>query len=199
MNPFVSVWLHPKQTARFLIEEKTVLYAMILVIIGFMASSLLGFQNSGMYPDVPYIWLFLVMLIAAPLFGVVMYLISAGISFFVGRLLGGAGAFWDVGKALSLSYIPMIVAWPVYIAWLLISPESFFTEGATDVLAIIGGVVTLVTSIWSFVITVGALAEAHRYSNWRAFFTLIIPSLLLLSALIAIVFFLIAVFTAANM
>lgn len=198
MNPFLSVWLHPKQTARFLIEQKTILYAMILVVTGFMASSLLGFQNSELYPDVPYMWLFLSMLVG-PVAGIVVYLISTAITFFVGKLLGGTGEFWEVGKALSLSYIPMIVTWPIFLLWLFISPASFFLQDVTDAMAVVGSVVMLVSSVWGVVITISALAEAHRYSNWRAFFTLMIPGVLIFAALFAIVFFIIAVFTAANM
>lgn len=199
MNPFFSVWLHPKQTARYLIEKKTVLYAIVLIVIGLMASSILGFQNSGMYPDVPYVWIVVTTILFAPLIGIIAYFISVGVSFLVGKLLRGAGGFWDIAKALSLSTIPMIFAWPIYVVWLVVSPESFFLEEYTDIMAIIGSLVMAVTSIWSFVITIGALAEAHRYSNWRAFFTLIIPSILIFSALIAIIFFIIAAFTAANM
>ncbi|CAM5297345.1 YIP1 family protein OS=Lysinibacillus sphaericus OX=1421 GN=LS41612_14630 PE=4 SV=1 [Lysinibacillus sphaericus] len=36
---------------------------------------------------------------------------------------------------------------------------------------------TAVTSIWSMVITVGVVAEAHQFSNWKAFFTVLIPSI----------------------
>lgn len=199
MNLFLSVWLHPKQAARFLINQKSVLYAMVLVVLGFMASALLGFQNTEMYPEIPYVWVVISVIILAPILGVIMYGISVGVSFFIGKLLGGVGTFSDVVKGLSASYIPFIVAGPIYIIWLLISPESFFLKEVTDLMAIIGTVVTLVTSIWAVVITVGALAEAHSYSNGRAIITIIIPTILLFAALIAIIFFIIAVFTAANL
>ncbi|MER2106462.1 MAG: YIP1 family protein [Solibacillus sp.] len=199
MHPFRSVWLHPKQTARFFIDQKSVLYAMVIVVLGFMASGLLGFQNTGMYPDIPYAWIVISVLIFAPILGVITYGISVGISFFIGKLLGGTGTFSDVGKGLSAGYIPFVVAGPIYLLWLVISPESFFVQEVTDVMAILGAIVSIVTSIWAVVITIGALAEAHRYSTERAFLTVIIPTILLFAALIAIIFFIIAVFTAANL
>lgn len=199
MNALRTVWFHPRQAARQAIETQSLLPAIGLVVVGFMASAILGFQNSGLYPNIPYMWIFLIVVIGAPLFGGIMFILNTGIAFFVGKVLGGTGEFWAIFKALSLSYIPMIVAWPLYMIWLFVSPESFFLEGTLGLIGIIGTFVMFVSSIWSFIILVGALSEAHRYSIWRAFLTLIIPSIVIFSALIALLFFVLALFTAMNM
>jgi len=48
--------------------------------------------------------------------------------------------------------------------------------------------VTIVVSIWSFVISVGVVAEAHQISNWMAFFTIFIPGIILFVVLFVLFF-----------
>ena len=84
MNPFLSVWLHPKQTARYVIEHKTIVYALMLVVIGYIASGFSGFMNSELYPDFSYVWIFLISIILGPILGIIMMFIASGIVFLIG-------------------------------------------------------------------------------------------------------------------
>lgn len=197
MNPFLSVWLQPKQTACYIIQTKTTRYAISLVVVGSMALVPVVFQDSGAYPAIPYMWLLLSTFILAPLVGVLVYLISVALITFVGEILGGTGEFWTVGKALSISYIPQIVTWPVYILWLFVAPASFFIGEITDVYSLIGRVILLVTAIWSAVIIVRALAEAHKFSNARALAAILLPALVISAGLLAIIFIILAFFAAS--
>ena len=163
MNIFTNVWLHPKLTTRYVIEHKTVLFSMILVVVGFMASGILTFQDSNLYPDVPYFWILFVMLLAAPIFGTLLFFIAAGITYLCGKLLKGTGSFWEIVQAISLGYIPTIVICPLYIIWLIASPESLLVADYSNGFSILMAIVSFISGIWSFVITVGAVSEAHQF------------------------------------
>ncbi|WP_431026878.1 Yip1 family protein [Lysinibacillus sp. LZ02] len=194
MNPFISVWLHPKQTARYVIDHKPIWFAIVLGLVGFIATGFSVFQDSEVYPDFSYVWIFLISIFLAPLLGIVIMFIYAGVIYLMGKLLKGTGAFWDVFKASSLSYIPTIITGPLYILWMFVAPESFFFPYVTDAFAIIMSIITIVTMIWGIVISVGAIAEAHQFSIMRAIVTIIVPTILLIIfltiifAIIAIIF-----------
>lgn len=175
LNPFKSAWLHPKQTARYMIEAKSIGYAIFVLSIGYIGSLLAGITTN----DLPLWGIILLCLILAPIIGIISNAISSLIFLGVGKLFKGEGTFSELFKALSLNAIPFIVLIPFYIILLLISPEILVTdfEGPLPWTFWATNFVTIVISIWSFVITVGSVAEAHRFSNWKAFFTIIIPSL----------------------
>ncbi|MGE7674886.1 hypothetical protein ACQKMV_15110 [Lysinibacillus sp. NPDC094403] len=40
VNPFLSIWLHPKKTARYMIEEKSIGFAILLMSIGYIGVTL---------------------------------------------------------------------------------------------------------------------------------------------------------------
>ena len=196
MNPFLSVWLHPKQTARYVIEHKTIVYALMLVVIGYIASGFSGFMNSELYPDFSYVWIFLISIILGPILGIIMMFIASGIVFLIGKLLKGTGSFWDVFKASSLSSIPAIFTGPFYILWMFVSPESFFFEDGVSAIAVIVSIIMIVTAIWSVIILVAAIAEAHQFSIIRSIISLIIPAILLFIFIFGLITIIVIIFVA---
>ena len=196
MNPFLSVWLHPKQTARYVIEHKTIVYALMLVVIGYIASGFSGFMNSELYPDFSYVWIFLISIILGPILGIIMMFIASGIVFLIGKLLKGTGSFWDVFKASSLSSIPAIFTGPFYILWMFVSPESFFFEDEVSAIAVIVSIIMIVTSLWSVIILVAAIAEAHQFSILRSIISLIIPAILLFIFIFGLITIIVIIFVA---
>ncbi len=187
MNPFISIWSHPKQTARYVIENKTILYSLFIVLIGSMASGLTMFQDAGTYPDVPYFWILLTVLFGAPILNFIVYFISAGISFLIGKLLKGKGSFTEVLQAVSLTYIPQLYLLPFYIIWLLLFTESYFLTEVSNGYSIFMAILTAVSTIWMIVINVAVLSEAHQFSIWRAIITIIIPAILFISFFVVII------------
>ena len=178
MNPFLSVWLHPKQTARYVIEHKTIVYPLILLVIGYVLAGSAELLNTEAYPDLSFGWLFLIFIILVPIIGMGFMFMTAGIVFFIGKLLDGTGSFWDVFKASSISSIPAIC----------IAPLLILGTAVNEVIAVgpIAGILTFVISIWAIVILVAAIAEAHQFSIIRSIITLIIPTILLVFLLIGV-------------
>lgn len=187
MNPLLTVWLHPKQTARYVIEHKTVLYALLIVSLGFVASGSSAFQNTDLYPDIPYVWIILSMFILAPIAGLIIYAVMTGITFLVGKLLKGTGSFTDVLQACSIAYLPTIILLPLNLIWLFASPESYFLESENDLFSILITLITAVIGIWTVVINVAAVSEAHQFSILRAIVTLVAPTLLFILFIFAII------------
>lgn len=187
LNPLKSVWLHPKQTARYMIDVKSTGYAILILSIGYIGSLLSGVMEI----DFPVWIIALLCIILAPIVGIITITISAFGTWLFGKLFKGTGKFSELFKALSLTAIPFIVLIPIYMIWLYTSPESLLAVDYMEPTPWIfwpASLATIVVSIWSFVITVGAVAEAHQISNWKAFFTVFIPSIIFLFLFIIIIF-----------
>ena len=189
MNPFLSVWLHPKQTVRYVIEHKTIVYALMLLVLSTMVCGSAELFNTEAYPDLSFVWIFLIFIILVPVIGMTFMFITTGIVFFIGKLLNGTGSFWDVFKASSISSIPAICTAPLLILGTAINEVS--------AVGLIVGILTFVISIWAVIILVAAIAEAHQLSIIRSIVTLIIPTIILVFLLIGIVIIIMVFFAVA--
>ena len=196
MNPFLSVWLHPKQTARYVIEHKTMVYVLVILVLGYIGSGFSAFMDTELYPELSYIWIFLIVTILAPIFGIIIMFITSGIVFLVGKLLKGTGSFSDVFKASSLSCIPAIFLGPLYLLWMFVSPESFFYPDESSTVALILSIFIVIIGIWSGVILIAAVAEAHQFSIIRSIITLIIPAILLFISIVGLLVVIAIIFVA---
>ena len=126
MNPFLTVWLHPKQTARDVIDNKSLGIVFLLLAVGSFAALGSGFVGTELNDTFSVGILVLISLFVGPLFGIIMAFIYAGVLYLFGKLFGGTGSYWDVFKAGSLTYIPSLVTGILYYIWMFVSPDSYF-------------------------------------------------------------------------
>lgn len=192
IQPFFSTWLHPKKTAQYLIDHKKWTYALIFVLLGGMASGITGLEDTTYYPTYSTWILLLGCIVAGPFIGIVSVSISTFFTWLIGKIFGGKGSFEDIFKVTSLTAIPTIGIAPFLLVWMANFPLTYFDTGqetnlVTIMSAIVFWLVTLVTGIWAFVINVAGVAIAHRFSNWKAFFTIMIPGIILLLVVIGLV------------
>lgn len=187
LNPFLTVWLHPKQTARDMIDNKPLSFVFLLIAFGSFLALGSGYANTEINNTISVAILVLISLIIGPIIGIIMTFIYSGILYLFGKLLRGTGSFWDVFKAGSLTYIPSLVPGILYYIWMFFAPDSYFSMYETSAFSFILPVLSFIFGVWGFVINIAALAEAHHFSNWRAFFTLLIPIILVTILLIAFI------------
>ncbi|GAB0166577.1 Yip1 family protein [Lysinibacillus sp. CTST325] len=200
VNPFLSIWLHPKQTTRYMIEEKSIGFAILLLSIGYIGVTLSEvIDETFMINWSP--WLILLFCaILSPIGGIISTAFVALIAWLVGKLFKGTGTYLNLFKGLSLTAIPAMVLIPFYLVWLFTSPESLMDPdfaGSYPWIIWPAILLSLVVAIWNAVITVGIVAEAHQINNWMAFFTLFIPSIIfiiLLIILMIVLFLIVGVF-----
>ncbi len=194
VNPFLSTWMHPKQTARYMIDAKSIGYAILIMSIAYIGAMLTGLIDSDFLLNVSPWIIVLFCVILAPISAIIGTAFSTLIFWLVGKLFKGSATFSEMFKGLSLAGVPFIALIPFYLIWLFTSPESLMDANYMESAPWIfwpSILMTAVTSIWSMVITVGVVAEAHRFSNWKAFFTVLIPSIvgvIILFILLIIIF-----------
>ncbi|MFF3101466.1 Yip1 family protein [Viridibacillus arvi] len=192
LHPFFSIWLQPKKTARYILDHKGLGYAIIFILLGGMAGVLFSAMDAESL-DIPTWGILLICLIGGPFIGLFSSAIGAAVFLLIGKLFKGKATYKEMFKVMGLSSIPHIWLAPILLLWMAFSPETFFRMDS-DYLEVKNLLVTLISSlvsfcvtIWAFVINVGVIAETHRFSNWRAFFTIFIPGFVIFVILLIIV------------
>ena len=187
LNPLLTLWLHPKKTTRYVLDKKSLLYVILFLCLGFIGSGFTGFIDWDIYPEFPLWGILLITLILSPILGIISTAFSALCIWLIGKIFKGKATFQQTFKAISLSAWPFIILIPIYIIWMLVDPNSLFNISIHfGIISIIGILFTIVVTIWSIVIAICAIAEAHQFSNWKSFFTLLLLTLIIFIILFAI-------------
>lgn len=197
LNPFLSVWLNTRNTVRYVIEEKSMVYIFLLILLTGVTSTFVSMYQGTDDIGIPIGILIVGSAIISPIAVAIGIAIMSGIYLLVGKMFKGTGTYVELFKAVATSMIPQIWLLPLFIILMVISPDSFFagsesaSNGAVFFMAIIAVILAVVT-VWGIVIQSKAIGEAHRMSSWKGFFTLLIPSVII--GLVVFVFIFIILF-----
>ncbi|WP_404335042.1 Yip1 family protein [Planococcus rifietoensis] len=194
LNPFTAIWTRPRETVRYVIEEKTTSFIVLLLVLVGFAGALSG--ASGGEEMFPAIGVIVGALLLGPLSAVAGIAIISGIYKLLGKLFGGVGTYSEMFRAVVTSSIPQIWLLPMWLIWLLTSPSTFYTEiepgvaepgtGLGMVIGFLLLAAVIIVGIWTFVIQCKAVGEAQRFSAWKGFFVIVIPSVLLAVVIITL-------------
>jgi hypothetical protein len=102
--------------------------------------------------------------------------VSAFVFYWIGKFIGGKGSFLDIRCAISWSNVTQVASTVLIAMMLAVFKNDFFSKQFVDqtfenwplVFVIIFLVGEVVLSIWTFIIFVGAIAAAHRFSIWMS-------------------------------
>lgn len=199
MNIFSTIWTQPRQAMRTILDEKSLLLPLLILVLGSIGAMLSSLYGSSDTANVSTIFLVLFAIIGGPIF----YLISNTIFAFLVMLLGkwlfkGTATFIDIFKVMAISYLPYIAAIPVFGIWLVLNPDSLVSTDNTGLLGLLVMILLTITmSIFMFIFNIVGVSEAHQFSKWKAFFTILIPGIIFIILIVIIVFIIVLlIFTA---
>jgi hypothetical protein len=113
--------------------------------------------------------------------GVVFLYIGAAILTWSGGLIGGVASNFEMRAAMAWSQVPGVAAAIVLLIAVLMGVPVPQVIGSTlpsiDPAFYKVLLVELVLGLWSGIIGLYCIAEVHRFSTWRAFWTTLIPAL----------------------
>ncbi|MFJ8235231.1 YIP1 family protein [Ureibacillus sp. NPDC094379] len=197
LNPLSSIWTQPKKTICYVIKHKSISYVILLLSICTIGSLCTGLIDSELYPHIPIWGIIALLLILSPVVGILTNTIYAFVFMLFGKLFNGIATFTDLFKALSLVYIPYVILIPFYLIWMIVDSKSLFYPNFADSIAFPLFVLflTFIVFIWSFVLSIIAVAVTHNISYWKAILSILIPSVLLsiLMFIIILIFILIII------
>lgn len=182
MNPFLTIWTKPNQTLRYLIEEKSIGYGVLVIMITALGTSFMVFADSGELEgfSLPVILLLSILLTTSA--GIAMYFFNGAVYLLIGKVLGGKGSFKEVCLALSGSTIPMLGMFPISVIAIVLYGKELFTEPAGNFAVtnmslgffIFHTIFMIGFSIYGIVLLSKGLGYAHRFSTLRGFSAVLI-------------------------
>ncbi len=201
VNPFTAVWLKTRKAVRYTIEEKTTAFAIMLILLSGIGSGLIGVQSSGFGLDMAGWLVLLLALTIAPLAGLASTAFLSAMYLLVGKLFKGRATYGEMFKAIAVAMIPYIWVAPIVLVWAVVSPNSYFADPMAENYAgqgftafVIITALSVILSIWGTVIQSKAIGEAHHFSGWKGFATLLIPGVIIGLIVIVVVILFIMIF-----
>ena len=186
VNPWLSVWVHPRKTIRQVIaEEKEGILYTLAAMVG-ITNSINNAGSSVVNEGATMLWAAIVVLIIGPLAGIFGMFVAAWVLEKTGNWLGGLGTRHELKYAFGWANVPSIIS---LIALLLVLPyagEALFNNSpdAAGEMSIIEGLLLLAygllaiaMGIWTFILYIGMIAEVHQFSAWKAFLSLMLPAI----------------------
>lgn len=181
MNVLLTIWKKPTETLKYLIEEKTISYGLIIVMIASLGSGVMAFSDTGFLSQFSLPMILVISLGAALVGAIPFYFINAFMYTWIGKLLGGTGNWRKMCLAQSGAALVMIWTIPINFAAVAIYGKALYAEpGLFEVTNMSGElytlytVVLLVASIFGTVVTSKGIGLVHGFSAWRGFGTLMI-------------------------
>ncbi|MBI9049738.1 MAG: YIP1 family protein [Anaerolineaceae bacterium] len=187
-SPYLSIWIHPRETIRHILETNpdnhVLLFAMILgVLKAFDVAS-----DNYIGDTLPFLGTIMLCIVSGMIIGPIRLYIYALLYHWVGTLFGGIGNQKEIRTAYVWSSMPTMFTLPIWILLLFIYGEELFMEYSPNLeshpllflLSLPLFVIIVILSIWSFILLILNLSEVQQFSIWRALATYFLPFLVLL-------------------
>lgn len=196
LNPWVSIWLKPRETIRWIVATDPTRQVILLAALGGISQSLdrAAGRSAGDVLSVPVI--FLIALIGGSIGGILSLYIGGAILRWTGSWFGGQATTEEVRAAIAWSSVPTIWALLLWIPELILFREEMFLtvtpriDASPLLLFLLLGfaVVEITIGIWTFIIFLKCVGEVHRFSAWKALGAVIVPGLVLVGIVLICVF-----------
>jgi hypothetical protein len=187
ITPFFTIWTEPRATIRRIVDTDPTRYVVPLAAIGPAINALAGQWSKAMNgtanPSMLWpLWVAFNVVIQAAL-GVLFLYIGAAILRWSGGLLAGVATTVEMRCAMAWAQIPGIAAEIIILIAVLMgvpTPQNPVpgTLPHIDPAFYKVLVVEVVLGLWGGIVGVYCIAEVHRFSALRAFFSTLIPALI---------------------
>jgi signal peptidase I len=176
-SPWVTLWLSPRQTIERIVATQPSYMVLPLAIVGMIANfyvELVSFSLADAFDD----WrLWLGLVLAGGIFGVLWLYLSSLILTLVGMLLGGEATARQLRAVIAWSMAPVVLGALVGVLALRASGPAVAASGALSWLAVVFG-------LWSAVVFMLMLSRVERFGFLRTilawFFNLLLSLLVAL-------------------
>lgn len=182
MNPFIAVWKEPKNTIRYMIDNKKVGYGVLLVILSAISTAVFGFADTGLLASFSLPVILLLSMMVAVIIGFISWGIAAVFYTWIGKLLGGKGTIRNMSFAVAASLIPSVWTMPLGLIAVVLYGKDLFNEPVGN-LALTNmsfgfyalyNLLLLATSIYGLVILSKGIGIVHNFSTLRGLGTIMI-------------------------
>ncbi len=183
VNPWIGMWLHPRETIRAILEFNTSYLLPLLYWIYGFPILLQAAQNRALGDVYSFGYILGGTAVGAIITGFVGVNVGAALFYWTGRWLGGLGTFKQVRAAVAWSSVPTLVNIAVWATEIMVFRGYLFTRAYLE-LPFAGGqlafiffmtLIQVVVAVWGLVILLKALGEAQQFSAWKALLNIFMP------------------------
>ena len=195
LNPWFSMWLHPRRTIRQIVETNPERLVLLLATVGGIVEALINASSDSKGENMSLQAILLTALIGGPLMGVIGLWLGGALLRWTGGWIGGQADSRRIRATLAWANVPLVWSLLLWIpALLLFGAELFATATPIiDASTMLSGLYMVfsfgigIVSIWAFVVFLHALGEVQGFSAWKALGNSILAGLAVLVPLLAIV------------
>lgn len=199
VNVWKAIWSRPRKAMRTAINQNKMQLAMLLTIVTGIVNSLDRAINEELGEKMPFLLILVTAIIVGALGAFIGWWILSGLTTWIGKWFGGKGTYKEMKIVVGISNIPIALAGVLYIFDILFLGQSLFMDVDISIMqffwVLFSASVGFVASGWSLFLLIKGIAEAHRFSSWKALFTVLIPIVfvVLFILLLALLFVLLAI------
>lgn len=191
LNPWTSVWFHPRKTVQYVSEYKTDKFILLVAALAGLVHFLDQAMSNDLGDRLSLGTILLVALIAGPLLGILGLYVASGLYHMISRMFGGLGTFSQTKTAYAVSGIILALGGLIWVPDLLILGQGNFMSDydfsiGHFVWLFISMLGNLTIGVWSLVALIAAISEVHRLSIGKAILVVVLPIIILV--IIVIVF-----------
>ncbi len=196
LNPWFSIWVSPRATMRQILADDPRRMVHLLATVAGAAGAFQGLQMPetvvsavGLYP------LVLLKLILGATVGLIVLYLFGFLIRLTGSWLGGTGDFVAIRAALAWATVPTIWSALLWLPVLVFLGEEALNLNIESQIETPGAlllivpliVIRAIVSIWSIIVLMNCLAEAHAFvSAWQGFGAYVIAVLIIVTAVLII-------------
>lgn len=174
LNPWKSIWMHPKETMRHILDNYPTRFIHLLAIGGAFTRVVSFALNWYSWWLTGIIWVCL-----AIFSGLFFLYIFGGLLKWTGGWLDGKASYQDIRASIAWAQIPVLAFFIVEVIILAIAKGNGSSIFYATALFVFG--------LWSAIILLCCLAEAQQISFFKALINYIIASVILIAAIVIVV------------
>ena len=194
LNPWFSMWLHPRRTIRQIVETNPDRLVLLLAAVGGIAEALTNASGDSKSDGMSLASILLMSLIVGPLMGILGLWLGGILLRWTGRWLGGQADTRRIRTALAWTNVPLVWSVLLWVPALLLFGAELFTKATPriDASALLSGLYLVFSfgigavSLWAFVVFLHALGEVQGFSAWKALGNSILAGLVVAIPLIVL-------------
>jgi len=177
INPWLTIWLKPRKTIRYIINTNPTQYVIILSMVSGFFTSLDRASSKNMGDDFPLWGIIAIALFLGTIGGVISLYICSALIRWTGSWMHGQANTEQIRAAMAWSYLPTIYGSILWIPELAIYRKEMFTRYTPTMdsstflsnMLLAFNAIEVTCAIWSMIVFYKCLEEVQGFSAWRAF------------------------------
>lgn len=196
-NPLFTMWVHPRRTFRRILDTDPKRHVLLLAALSGLAQNLPNFFDPAFDRFFQIGVQIALILVAAPLLGIVGLYLSGWLLKVIGSWLEGSGTQQMLRAATAWASVPILYTIPLWLLLLAVAPGDFMDPRVMTPdragLMLIVGLIQLTVAIWSVVLHCHTIGEAHGFSAWKGLLVIVLMLVIIVVAAMMLAVFGVAI------